>query len=201
MLKPRWSKCVVAASGPSLTPDVAFAVCLSDWPTIAIQDAYRLMPWADVLYGCDAKWWSTHNGCMDFEGEKWSAHDDGTNAKLAEAEKYGLNLVAGQDKPGFSLDPEIIHYGSNSGFQALNFAILWGATEIALVGFDMRRVEGKAHFFGEHPEPLRNGAKYERFVEYFTRAKVPEGVRILNATPGSALQCYPFVDMGEIFCA
>jgi hypothetical protein len=162
-----------------------------------VQDAYRLMPWADVLYGCDAKWWNEHKGCPDYQGEKWSSHDEGTNKKLPEAEAYGLNLVEGRDKPGFSLDPECIHYGSNSGFQAVNLALLWGATTVVLVGFDMRRVEGRAHFFGEHPPALRTGMAYERFVEYFNRAKVPDGVRILNATPGSALQCYPAVDLSE----
>lgn len=155
------------------------------------------MPWADVLYGCDAKWWNKHKGCPDFQGEKWSSHDDGTNKKWAEAEKYGLSLVAGDDKPGFSSDPAVIHYGSNSGFQALNLALLWGAKEIVLVGFDMRRVAGKAHFFGEHPPALQTGGAYERFVPQFERAKVPEGVRILNATPGSALTCYPMVDLSE----
>ena len=169
------------------------------WPVIAVQDAYLLMPWADVLYGCDAKWWHAHKGCRGFCGEKWSAHDKGTNKKLEVAEQYGVSLIAGDDKPGFSADPSVIHYGSNSGFQALNLALLWGAVEVVLVGFDMRRVEGKAHFFGEHPEPLRVEMDYERFVPHFTRAKVPDGVRILNATPDSAIKCYPFVDLGEVF--
>ena len=155
------------------------------------------MPWADVLYGCDAKWWNEHNGCPGFQGEKWSSHDEGTNKKLAEAEKYGLNLVRGSSDAGFSTDPEVICYGSNSGFQAINLAILMGAKEIVLVGFDMRRVDGVSHFFGEHPPPLRVGMDYERFVPHFHRAKVPDGVSILNATPGSALECFPMVNLSE----
>jgi hypothetical protein len=158
------------------------------------------MPWADVLYGCDEKWWNHHNGVPGFDGEKWSSHQSGgsiCNDKLACAERYGLNLIAGSEAPGFSLDPSVVHYGCNSGFQALNLAILWGASVIVLVGFDMRRVDGAAHFFGEHPASLSTPVDYSRFVPHFERAEVPEGVQILNATPESALACYPVVDLGS----
>jgi hypothetical protein len=101
--------------------------------------------------------------------------------------------VRGRDLPHFSLDPSVIHYGSNSGFQAINLAILLGATTIVLVGFDMH---GREHFFGKHPAPLgqlddrRPG--FERYVHHFVTAakRLPSHIRILNCTPGSALTCF-----------
>ena len=111
---------------------------------IAVNDAYRLFPDAAVLYACDSEWWDVHGGCPDFAGEKWSSHSvdaGGHNDKREVAKKYGLKLVEGRDRDGFSFDPACIHYGSNSGFQAVNLAILFGAKRIVLVGFDMRGVD------------------------------------------------------------
>jgi hypothetical protein len=160
--------------------------------TIAVNDAYRLAPWADVLYACDGEWWDHHGGCMGFAGEKWSSHAPGGNDKRRHAERYGLHLVAGVDAPGFSHDPSRIHYGLNSGYQALNLALLFGAKRIALVGFDMRAVDGRAHFFGAHGGGLRAPA-FGLFVERFKAAArtVPAGVDVINCTPGSALTCFP----------
>lgn len=165
------------------------------------------MPWADMLYACDELWWRHYKGCPDFAGEKWSSHgavgSKRHNDKLKVAEEFGLNLVAGQDELGFSLDPEIIHYGSNSGFQALNIAILTGATPIILVGFNMQDVDKQRHFFGNHPAGLRNTGDYRNFARHFARAakRLPPEIKILNATPNSALTCFPKVELEDAIAA
>lgn len=194
----RWpgATVVVAAPGPSLT--AAVAEQCRGYRTIAVQDAYKLLPWADVLFGCDASWWRVHKGCPCFAGEKWSSHGSPShNDKRTVADEYGVHLVQGVGRDGFSTDPARVHYGSNSGFQAVNLAILFGARRIVLVGFDMRLVGGKRHFFGDHPRPLKNRNDYRAFVRAFEKAArtVPAGVEILNATPGSAMKCFPMVDL------
>lgn len=150
-----------------------------------------------MLYGCDEKWWDSQAGCMDFAGEKFSTHDkeSTSNDKEKAAEKYDLCLVKGSPGAGFSLDPSVINYGDNSGFQGLNLAILFGSPYIVLVGFDMRIVSGKSHFFGDHPQGLFQRKEYESFARKFVPA--PEGVEIVNATPGSALTCYPMTELDE----
>jgi hypothetical protein len=196
-----WSECVVAASGPSLTQQVAQACRWA--PVVAVNDAYRLFPFARVLYACDARWWEVHQGCPAFSGEKWSSHGEAArirhNDKRAAAEKFGLSLVRGRDGDGFSFEPGVIHYGSNSGFQAINLALQMGARRIVLVGFDMHANNGR-HFFGDHPAPLRNNASYANFIKPFERAakKLPAGIEIFNATPGSALRCFPMVNLHDI---
>ena len=155
------------------------------------------MPWADALYGCEPRWWTAHKDCDGFKGVKWSTHDKGSSAnnKIEAAEAYGIKLVRGEVAAGFSTDPSLIHYGDNSGFQALNLAILLGSTYIVLVGFDMRRVKGKSHFFGDHPNGLYQRPEYESFAKKF--ADAPDGVQIINATPGSALKCYPMMNLED----
>jgi len=197
---PRWSQCVVAATGPSLTPAVA-AQCVGQH-VVAVNDAYRLFPAADVLYACDPDWWELHQGCPGFAGEKWSSHDPlNNNDKLATAQRFGLRLVGGRDGEGFSFDPKAVHYGSNSGFQAINLALLMGVRRVLLVGFDMHSRAGR-HFFGDHPEPLSNYMRFETLVPTFRRAAalLPPDRQIINCTPGSALDCFPALSLEEALC-
>lgn len=197
----------MAATGPSLTREVAEA-CKGQ-RVIAVSDAYRLLPFADALYSCDARWWDAHNGVPGFKGEKWSCHGSDTyNNKIPTAEKYGLKLVAGESGEGFSFEPSLIHYGSNSGFQAINLALQFGCKRVVLVGFDMRIVptkEGESaakamrHFFGDHPSGLSNCADYGKFIPAFKEAarKLPEGIEIINCTPGSALTCFKMAALAD----
>lgn len=165
---------------------------------VAVNDACRRIPSADVLYACDAAWWRFHSGAPDFAGERWSTHDPVQNDKREVASLYGINLVEGRSVRGFSFDPDIIHYGQNSGFQAVNFALLSGATTIILAGFDMRNT-GPKHFFGDHPEPLRNPADFATFTAEFDYASgmLPPGVTIINATPDSGLRCFKMMDLDD----
>jgi len=41
---------------------------------LAINDAYRLAPWADWLYACDDRWWRFHHEAVaaGFQGECWT---------------------------------------------------------------------------------------------------------------------------------
>lgn len=212
---PTWKgrDCIVAAPGPSLTGDVVRRVRLArmaySWKVLAVQDAYKVLPHADVMYGCCPTWWRVHKTCPGFEGEKWSTHDkEVTNNKINTDKAlghpiadFGMRLVAGEHGDEFSTDPGLIRYGSNSGFQAINLAILFGARKIVLVGYDMRCVSGKSHFFGDHPKGLHQNKDedYRRFVGRFDKASkaLPEGVHIINATPDSALKCFPIMTLSD----
>jgi hypothetical protein len=201
---PRWQgmTAIVAATGPSLTEAVAercrLAHARDGVAVLAVNDAWRLMPWADALYACDAAWWRHHKG-TDFTGDKWSSHHPNGNDKIELAKLYGLQLVAGKTEKGFSAHPNCIHYGGNSGFQAINLAMLFGARRIVLVGFNLQPLGGQVHFFGNHPAGLRQTARYERFVPNFAEAakRLPAGVEIVNATPDSALKCFPAMALDD----
>lgn len=197
VVQPIWAgqTCIVCAPGPSLSPNVSELCRESRFATIAVQDAWRRVPWAPVLYGCDAKWWNFHKGVPEFQGEKWSSHGSHTsNDKQAVGARYGITLVQGRQGYEFSADPSHICYGGNSGFQAINLAILFGGRRIVLVGFDMHGT----HFFGKHPAPLHN-VDPRRFIPAFVRAarKLPAGVEIINATAGTALRCFPRMSLED----
>lgn len=191
-----WQSCVVAATGPSLTLEQALRC--KGRRVIAVNDAWRLLPFADVLYACDREWWDIHaSDVQRFAGERWSSIgrdfvDDDKEAS-GHAEKYGLALIEGAHGEGFCYEPGRIHYGHNSGFQAVNLAIQFGAKSIKLIGFDMHRPGGRAHFFGDHPPGLSNDSPYALFISEFERAAatLKPGIEIVNCTPGSALTCFP----------
>ena len=67
------STIAVIAAGPSLTVDDCEYVRGRVTATIAVNAAYKLAPWADVLYGCDGgKFWKWHKGVPSFHGLKYA---------------------------------------------------------------------------------------------------------------------------------
>lgn len=124
------------------------------------------------------------------------------------AKEFGLSVVYGKNGAQFSTNPALITYGGNSGFQAVNLALhkIGWRGRILLVGFDMRATGGKRHFFGNHPEPMHSNKSasglalyYRNFVEKFARAAaaLPKSVEIINCTPGSAIDCFPRMDLAD----
>ena len=177
--------CVVA-SGPSAASE-SLDLCRK-YATIAVNDSYRLAPWADALYACDPQWWEHHIGAVrsGFSGELWT--QDG-----ATADKHGLNWIQGHHNPGLSDNPDYIHYNSNSGAQALNLAVLWGAKRLILIGFDMKSEGSKRHWFGNHPGTLDKASDYRDWVQKFriiARDLKKMGVQVVNCSMNSALDCF-----------
>lgn len=182
----RGQTAVVMGTGPSLTPDVVACV-RGRARVIAVNDAYRLAPWAEVLYAADWEWWKHHwDDVRKFRGLKVSI---GFQCPYKE-----VLAVADGGYDGFDDRPTHVRSGRNSGYQAVHLAAHLGAHTVLLCGFDMRKNK-HAHFFGDHPPELRNESLYDSFIQHFTRAAQEyerRGIRVINCTPGSALKCFPF---------
>lgn len=187
---------LVCAPGPSL-PSL-WAGRSTDLPKIAVNDAWRIVPGADILYASDLKWWMYHQGVPGFKGGLKVGHG-GT--------PFG-DVVCLQDsrKGSLCFDPVLgyLCHGSNSGYSAVHLAAQLGANPIVLVGFDMRRVNDQEHFFGSHPGHLHVVPNYEGWIFNFrvlkSRFLDPIGVRLLNATPNSGIgsKVAPYVSLDEI---
>lgn len=198
---------IVAASGPSLKQYVVQAVrmarWLDGWRVLVVNDAVRSMPWADALYAADMHWWQQYQGVPEFQGMRYTSH--GLDPQFCDDKVSQLDcptkLHAVWAHPGqaFSTDPHGIHYGDppHSGFQAVNLALLLGASRVVLVGFDYQFVGGESHFFGDHPPGLRQVEEpsYREMARAFDHVHVT--VPILNASPTSALDVFPQVRLDE----
>lgn len=100
---------------------------------------------------------------------------------------------------GLSLDAKTLLTGRNSGYQAVNLAVLAGARRVALLAYDMRFQGGKAHWFGDHP--IKNvEAEFAAYARRF-RTMVPQlrelGVQIFNCSPISLIDAFPKATIEE----
>jgi hypothetical protein len=94
------------------------------------------------------------------------------------------------------LGKEGVATGGNSGYQATNLAYLLGATEIYLLGFDMRPKGNINHFHGNHDRRTvynltnPNTNLYRTWIKNFARLHQElqqEGVSLINCSRESAL--------------
>jgi hypothetical protein len=192
--------CVVVASGPSLTVDqcaqVAAAQAAGKCHTLVVNDNWRLLPDADVLYAADGRWWRLHWPAVNagFRGEMWTCKRD-------TAKQYGICYIDSTPrKPGVSRTPGLIHEGGNSGYQAIGLAYHFGATRIVLIGFDMQHRPGDPpHWFGKHPQGLSNAGGVKDWAPKFNALADDlraEGVELLNCSLRTALTV-PRTDLTE----
>lgn len=199
---------IVAGAGPSLSEEVA-RQCRG-FDVIAVNDAWRRFPDARILYACDQKWWCLPHGryagppnANEFVGERWTCYGAANPENEELAKRLGLKLIEGKHEPTFSFTPGLIHYGGMSGFQAINLVLnQFGATHVVLVGFDLKNApNGDSHFFGHHAAPLVDPDNLIFDImkaEYRTAADaLPPGIRIVNATPGSAITSFPMLPLEE----
>jgi hypothetical protein len=169
-----------------MTPAVAAAA--RGTPTIAVNDTFRLAPWADVLYAADAAWWERNPDAAGFAG-----------LRVTLASVLGCRSLINSGTMGFDPDPRNVRTGGNSGYQAIHVAAHAGAKRILLCGFDMTGRRG-SHWFGDHQGPLRNTEEgtYARWLTRYELLKVEldnRRIEVINCTPRSALRCFPFGEL------
>lgn len=210
------------AGGPSLTMEqfdlVGAARAADRLRVIAINDSYLLAPWADVHYAADAKWHRWHTEGVDkpllrlsaaevrgrwlsFPGQKCTTHT------AASAVPEAVHVMPCRDfspqSSTVSLDPAVLMSGRHGGFQALNMAILAGASTILLLGYDAcDGAAGERHFHGRHPVETDSPARrYATFRESFRLAQDDiraAGVRVVNCSLVSSIDTFekrPFEEM------
>lgn len=188
---PDWSgeTAAIIASGPSAQGQPLHL--LASCRVVVINDSWKLYPAADLLYGCDANWWRL-KGPPNFAGLK-------VTQDVSAARRFGLQHAPLKHVHTLSPEPGVIGSGGNSGFQALNLVVETGVRRILLVGFDMHLAAG-SHWHGDHAAPLNNPrlktvALWRDRLDAIAPQLAERGVEVLNATPGSALNAYPRIDL------
>lgn len=153
---------------------------------IVINTSFRRAPWADMLYACDYPWWEQYI-------EEVRSHFSGELCSQDErALALGVTHTPGEHKPGLGLNK--IHFGGNSGYQAVNLAFLRGAHKIILLGYDMQRTNGMTHWHGDHPGNLSKHSPVESWVQRFKAMALDlkqRGIVVLNASRETALPWFP----------
>jgi len=160
----------VLATGLSMSRAVADSV--SHLPRIVINDAFRLAPDALALCANDAAWWGENAEAKAFNGRRFSM-----------ASVTGVDRVPAEAGIGRE---------SNSALLGLHVAVkAYGAKQVFLYGVDL---QGE-HYFGQHqrlnnPTPHRFDVFKQQFAVYANT--LHKDVEVFNASPNSALKCFPF---------
>lgn len=196
---PDWREecAAIVASGPSVK-NLDLSVLRDRIHVLAIKTNIDLCPFAEVVYGCDAPWWIDRKGLPNFNGVK-IFHGIGAkqfpNMHRCEIEMSKDALLVDE--------PMRIGNGGNSGFQALNLVVQFGATNIVLVGFDCHG-RGDVHWYGRNKWPNANnpmGSNYARWMKGFEMAKRDADrmkITIVNASPDSEIKCFPKRALSQI---
>ena len=194
---PDWNgeACAIVASGPS-AKKAGVAALKGRMRVIAIKKSVELAPFSDVVYGCDGPWWRSVQGLMTFGGLKLAY--DRTVCGL----EYGIRQIEIPDPSSNELRFDqigTVGAGGNSGFQALNLALQFGADRILLVGSDMNG----EHWYGRNNWMQANNPDvhcYRRWIKALTDAapKIAQrGASVINASASSELTCFPKMSIGE----
>lgn len=163
---------------------------------IAVNDAYRLAPFADLCYFADARWWRWHKDRPEFQafaGQKCSIF--GTGNEIDDPEVFMLRIGGTH---GLSDNPEELRTGRTSGYQAINIATLGGSTRILLLAYDGKFArDGKSHWFGDHPvrSDENTNATLAKNLRGLVEPLAQRGVTVINCSPDSAVDCFPRMDL------
>jgi hypothetical protein len=189
----------VVGTGPSVK-NASVSLLADKMHAIAINNAFKLAPWADALYSCDIGWWQHYEKeWRTFAGLKLT-HQALTCRHFPGLERIEIPNVASDqlliERPG------VIGAGGNGGFQGFNLLVQFGVTRIALIGIDCNLVNG-CHFHGRHPSPLNNPAESNvtRWRKAFNESFGVIGglgIEVINCSPISTITAYPKMSVPEM---
>ena len=200
---------VVLGTGPSLAPMIPRLNAdraAGRYRLFGINCTFRDFPVLDGFIACDPPWWKIY-------GREFRAAHPSTPAWSWDenvARLFHVEHIPGRWFDGISNDPTWISYNHSSGAQALNIAALCGCEPLVLVGFDMDYRPGeRRHYFaglsdvdGEYPPALRKHSTFAGLLgNYQAIANQVDRPAILNATPGSAMRCFPMTTLDDVLAS
>lgn len=193
---------VIVATGPSINQaDVDY--CRGKARVCCVNTSITLAPWADALYFADQRWFD-HNAeaVKSFKGLKVTIE----NAYAVTEQDPTIRVMRNDDhrekkQTGLCIKPDGLRTGRNSGYQAVNLVYHLGVKRIVLLGFDLGVKEGKRWWFGDYGWASGSPNIYQNtFLPNFLTLEKPlakAGVEVINATPDSALKCWPIMPLAE----
>ena len=201
---------VCVGTGPSLTQQQVDAARALGFRIYVCNNAIQLAPDAALLYAVNHAWWQHYYlSVADLPCEKWT-----TNARAAR--DFGLNWIAERNAPGLSLDPDVVNHGHGSGYTLVSMAWRARPERIVLLGYDLKYApdydpashnpgSSPRHFFGEYPDSMQHWPSKQvragihiELLELYRSIAAQGLIEIINATPNSAIDCFPHVPISQM---
>lgn len=175
----------IIGGGPSLrTFDLS---PLKDQICIAVNNAFKIAPWAAHLHFADAIWWQWNR--LEVRRQWTKPISTATSdVGIVPLHEQGIHRLW-RDRNRFTREPYQVH-GWDSGTQALNIAYHFGVRKAVLVGFDMQAAsDGATQWHNEHKRPTAVENYEKRFkpgLHNVIRGMAEDGIPVVRITnPGS----------------
>lgn len=181
--------CFIVASGPSVASQDLTA--LKGARVIAINSSWALVPFADLLFFGDDRWWHLYGDTVaGFAGRIATVATTAVSPRLL--------YLRRSRPPGLATSPDTVMIRRTSVSGAVNLAVHLGVSCICLVGVDnCLDPAGHTHHHKPHPWDLRHDWQKEQRADLASLVGPLEslGIEMLNASPQSALPWWPKISL------
>lgn len=195
----------IVGGGPSVA-DVDLTL-LEGKRVIAINNAFRLLPNADILFFADTRWWRWYGSEVphDFKGHiisvcKMADHyRDPRVLRMNRDYRYDTRDPKRNPDPVYLSEEPNTLSGPDSGYMAINLAYHYGVKRIVLIGYDMGFTNGEAHWHEDHPVVTPETNYVNLFAPHYPHlvdALTKRDVEVIRSTP-SRLDFIPEVPLAE----
>jgi len=165
---------------------------LSSELTIGCNDAYKLGE--NICKVCifgDNKWWNANS-------EELKKYKGQIFTNLGVLKTKDIPWVNHLDRKPKGFHTDALGWNNNTGFAAINLALLFGANPIYLLGFDMKLIEGVNNW---HPNRLDKISQHV-FIKFLRNESIIDkdwrtkfsNQQIINITNDSNLAVFPKVN-------
>jgi len=168
---------------------------------IVVNNNYLKAPWADHLHCCDKQFikWHIDNPVFSLINMTRTTLSNELEQPMID---LGFKILRISQSHGLCMGGDGVSTGSNSGYQAVNIAALYGAKDIFLLGYDHKPSnDGRTHWFGNHPSPTESSV-FDGFLAHW--GTLPSeldkhGIRVVNCSPDTALTMFEMKPITECF--
>lgn len=190
----------IIGGGPSLLQqDLSL---IHDQRVIGVNQAYKLGSWVDICWYGDKNWYHLNMPQI----KKYGGLIVTCSIEIQINRRISRVFYVGRSRKKMSgieyKDRTQVCWNHNSGASAINLAYWLGAKTIVLLGFDMQlpkdKKNGSTHWHDDYERKInrRTGFlydPYERYMKdwpYIAKDAKEIGLKIINATPGGALNLF-----------
>lgn len=173
---------------------------------IAVNVAYKIGPWIDVVFFGDVSTWAEDkNELIKFKGLRVTCASGLDNdTRLKHLQRNDKPVKRGQTRrDAISTDPSVLSWNNNSGSASINLAVHFGVKRIILLGFDMKLDEDSNQHWHKlyTTSKLQLESTFRRHLSPFSSMKEDLdklGIEVINANPDSRIECFQRMNFKDI---
>jgi hypothetical protein len=200
-VEPDWQgeSAVIFGGGPSI--ERVQLKLLSGVRVVAINNAWRFVPYADVLFAGDFNWWETLGieAMAGFKGEQIICSSP-RGWQIAARDPRSVFLDRGQPS-GLCLQPNKVSGRKTCVAQALSFLAHKKVSRIGLLGIDLISGEGGRRYgYSEQKDTHDAENRYnemKRNLSSFVKPFEKRGVAVFDCSSNNGRLPWPFLPLSQ----